>query len=392
MTDERPIAILLTPVLPLPTGSGRSIRAWGWLTELARDFRVEVLVCEPLPSGWRKPDRYPAVGVRPVAVRTPNPLERWAGIGLPALATLSPRFVYDWSFLSPSEDLAIDGRVDRIVVFRCYLHGVAQQLFRRFPQAKRTLDMDDLESSTRSSVAGASWRLGRVGAAVVQFTSGLQYRCIEAPLCSDYHGVTLANPEDAAQLQRRTATPISVRPNSVEAPPDPLPVQDTGRLNLLFVGTLVYPPNEEAVKEIVTRLAPLLRQRLAVPFTLTIAGRGAPRELRDLLRDTNEIRFFDGPEDLRALYADSDLVLVPLRAGGGTKVKFIEALAHRRPVLSTSEGARGIDAEAREHFFPAETPDEFADVIERLSRNPQERLRVAEAGWQHYRQLYRPFR
>ena len=302
---------------------------------------------------------------------------------------MSPRFVYDWCFASALGDIATGGRVDRIVVFRCYLHGVAQQLFRRFPQADRTLDMDDLESATRSSLAGAGWRLGRAKAAVMQFASGLQYRCIEARLCNDYHAVTLANAEDAVRLRRRTATPILVRPNGVAGPADPQPAQDTGRLNLLFVGTLNYLPNEEAVKEIVTRLAPLLRQRLAVQFTITIAGRGAPRELRELLDGAEDIRFCDEPEDLSALYTEADLVLVPLRAGVGTKIKFIEALAHRRPVLSTGEGARGIEAKAPEHFFAAETPDQFAAAIERLSRDPQERLRVAEAGWQLYRRLYR---
>jgi glycosyltransferase involved in cell wall biosynthesis len=61
-------------------------------------------------------------------------------------------------------------------------------------------------------------------------------------------------------------------------------------------------------------------------------------------------------------YDSSSLVIVPIRVGGGTRIKLLEAFACRRPVVSTTIGAEGIDARAGEHLFLADSPQEFADA------------------------------
>jgi polysaccharide biosynthesis protein PslH len=73
-------------------------------------------------------------------------------------------------------------------------------------------------------------------------------------------------------------------------------------------------------------------------------------------------------------------VVVPLRAGGGSKLKTLEAFAHQRPVVSTGHGVRGLDVTPGVHYLPAESPAEFANAIARLAQDPALALRIAQAG------------
>ena len=63
MSDEKPVALLLTPVLPLPTGSGRALRAWDWLQTLVKGYRVHVLALEESSDCVKIPENYPAEAV-----------------------------------------------------------------------------------------------------------------------------------------------------------------------------------------------------------------------------------------------------------------------------------------------------------------------------------------
>src|SRR5690606_39188970 len=126
---------------------------------------------------------------------------------------------------------------------------------------------------------------------------------------------------------------------------------------------------------------PALRARLARPWELVVVGRHASAELTARLQGTPEVAFTPEAGQLAAHYAASHVTLVPLRAGGGTKYKTLEAFAHRRPVVATAEGVRGLGAVAGTHYLPAETADEFAAAVLRLASEPELAARIATAGW-----------
>ena len=390
---SRPAALLLTPVLPLAGGSGRSMRAWGWLIDLARDHCVHVLVTGGLQQGWAIPAGYPAASVLSLQamVRPPGRRDRLLGALCPPLALLSRRFMLDWSTPRGRIDPNLmpgSASVRRIVVFRAYLHAVAMELFSLFPDAERTLDMDDLESGTRFSLAKGLLRAGRLRRAAVHLAAAMQYRLVEGRLCRAYADTRLASPEDAARLGRKTAAAVASRPNRVALPAEPAPWSPGHPLSLLFVGSLDYFPNEEAARLLALHLAPLLQRRLAPPWSLTIAGRAAPPGLAAALRSVPGIDYRPDVEDLTPLYAAARLVLVPLRSGGGTKTKVLEALAHRRAVIGTGEAVRGLALVPGQHYFAAETPGQFADTIGRIIGGAVDDRPVADAGWRLCRQLY----
>lgn len=380
---ERAGALLLTPVLPRPQGSGRAMRAWAWLVELARDHAVHVLVCGA--SEAPEPDS-PAATVHflGATLAYPRPWQQVLGLVLPVIVPAWPTLAFDWP--RPTALPAIAPPIARIVVFRLYLHNVALALAACCPEATLELDVDDLESATRAEVAGALLRLGRPLAALRNAAGAVQYLCIERRLRAPNSRAWFAAAEDVDRVGAGLARATGIRPNRVPAP-GPLPA--VARTHLLFAGTLNYPPNEEAVALLCERVLPRLAALGLGTLRLAIVGsRVAPR-LAARLAASPGVDFFPDAATLAPHYARALAIVVPLHAGGGTKLKTIEAFAHRRPVVSTARGVRGLGAVAGQHYLPAESADDFAASIARLVRDPALADRLAAAGhalWaEHFR-------
>lgn len=388
MTAEAPAALLITPVLPYHTGSGRALRAWGWLIELARTHRVHVIVTSEAQTP-EIPVDYPAAAVHHITsdVHPGHPWPQRIGLVAPFLAAGSRRFVTDWQWLDADKAEALSASlpaaVDRIVVFRLYLHDVAQSLARAYPSASVAIDVDDLESTTRASMALALLRMRRHYEAVRTLSGAIQYALVERTLGRRYARAYLAAPEDCGRMSSNVAMEIVCRPNRIALPADtPLPDR-RGPLRLLFTGTLNYPPNEEAVLWLVRHCVPLISQQLSSAVELTIVGRHAAPPLRAAVEGRAGVTLISDAADIDDWYHRSDVVLAPLFAGGGTKLKAIECFAYRRPLVSSAHGVRGLGVQNGLHYINAETPAAFAAAVVRLAKDPQLARRIADAGWKH---------
>lgn len=140
------------------------------------------------------------------------------------------------------------------------------------------------------------------------------------------------------------------------------PVVDSCRL--LFVGTLGYLPNRDAVAFMRDHILPLIE--LAHPRArLRVVGSGGNPD-----QSSNGVDYAGKLDDLDGEYQQAGVVVVPLRAGGGTRLKLLEAAAHERPVVSTSIGAEGLALCSERHLLLADNPREFADQVIRILDNP----------------------
>jgi glycosyltransferase involved in cell wall biosynthesis len=92
--------------------------------------------------------------------------------------------------------------------------------------------------------------------------------------------------------------------------------------------------------------------------------------------------------DLRASIAQAAVVVVPLRVGGGTRLKVLEALSMAKPVVSTRIGAEGLDLEDGRQIVLADAPDQFADAVLSLLSDPARARRIGEAGRARVRERY----
>ena len=192
---------------------------------------------------------------------------------------------------------------------------------------------------------------------------------IEGSVVTAVDQVWACSHADAALFCERYpgCAPVSVVPNVVTVPPATRSRADLEHPLLLFVGTLTYPPNREAATWLVTELMPRLSAG-GLNARLRIIGAGAPAKLRELA-DGNAVEISGYVDDLAPHLGEAAIVPVPLAAGGGTRLKVLEAFANRIPVVSTSKGVEGLDVQAGTHYLAAETAAEFASAIADVCSN-----------------------
>ena len=131
---------------------------------------------------------------------------------------------------------------------------------------------------------------------------------------------------------------------------------------LLFVGDLSWAPNAEGLRWFADSVWPLVRSRLP-RARVEVLGRAVPPDLR---RRAPDWIFLGEGGDTRPLWARADVAIVPLRAGGGTRLKILEAAACGVPVVSTTVGAEGLELASEAEILLRDDPPAFADALVRL--------------------------
>ncbi len=148
---------------------------------------------------------------------------------------------------------------------------------------------------------------------------------------------------------------------------------------ILFLGSLDWRPNLDAVVLLLEQVFPVVRA--PVPSArLSLVGRNPPRWLRRKVQDLPGVELFADVADVRPYLAQSGVLAVPLRIGGGSRLKILEALSSGLPVVSTRIGAEGLHLEAGEHLIVVEEVEEMAGALVECIRNPQPARMMAERG------------
>jgi glycosyltransferase involved in cell wall biosynthesis len=144
------------------------------------------------------------------------------------------------------------------------------------------------------------------------------------------------------------------------------------------IGAMDWLPNKEAIDWFISDIWPLVKQSLP-DFLFYFAGRNMPQSYSTVNEDG--IHCKGEVPNADAFIADKKILIVPLRSGGGVRVKILEAMAAGKIVVSTGTGMQGIDAVAGEHYLLADTPEVFAQQLkwalenkaaaEQIARNAQ---------------------
>jgi glycosyltransferase involved in cell wall biosynthesis len=159
-------------------------------------------------------------------------------------------------------------------------------------------------------------------------------------------------------------------------PPTPPPAATA---DLVFVGSMDWLPNVDGVLHFVREILPLIRQ--ARPeTTLTIVGRTPPPKIAQLATADPRIQVTGTVPDIRPYLWSSAVAIVPLRIGGGTRLKIYEAMAAQIPVVSTTIGAEGLSVNPPQDIRLADTPAHFAAQCLELLTTPELRIRLAQAA------------
>jgi sugar transferase (PEP-CTERM/EpsH1 system associated) len=158
----------------------------------------------------------------------------------------------------------------------------------------------------------------------------------------------------------------------------PMPVEETTN-SLVFTGSMDWLPNEDAILYFVDAILPLIQQQCP-DVSLEVVGRSPSRKLQALAEREKSVRLTGWVEDIRPFVAQGAICIVPLRIGGGTRLKIFEAMAMSKAVVSTSVGAEGLPLQAGENILLADTPSDFADSVVSLLRDPKERKRMGTSA------------
>jgi glycosyltransferase involved in cell wall biosynthesis len=177
------------------------------------------------------------------------------------------------------------------------------------------------------------------------------------------------------------ANEFAVVPNIVSVPAGQAVEESPGTgAHLLFVGNLNFLPNLDALGYFQAAILPKLVERVP-DIRVLVVGRSpstpGAKAAVDRLRQSTHFTFaFDVP-DCGDSYRRCTLSITPIRLGGGTRIKILEAFAHGCPVVSTRKGCEGLDVEDGVHLFMADDADQFAAGCLELLRNSERREKLS---------------
>lgn len=157
--------------------------------------------------------------------------------------------------------------------------------------------------------------------------------------------------------------------------------------NLVFTGSMDWLPNEDGITWFAADVLPRIQARMP-DVTLTVVGRNPPPAIQALAARDSRVRVTGSVPDVRPWMEAAPVFVVPLRVGGGTRLKIFEALAMERALVSTTIGAEGLPLEHERHALIADTSDDFAQRVIDLLEDPPAATRLAQAGAAYVRQHF----
>jgi polysaccharide biosynthesis protein PslH len=366
--------LFVTSRLPYPPREGHQLRSWHLLRAAAQQHEVDLLslrrpddaplpapelqavvrrlVCEPLPA---LRDAATVVRMMEASAR--------GGAWLPA-RYVTPGLRRQFRALAAGSDLV---HLDILAVA-----ALQAELDPATPVVLNEHNVECELLAARSQIETSAWR------SRLWRWQARRLRLFEAAACRRAARVLACSAADAARLQSLAPRSlIDVVPNGVDLAafaPDPAVAEapDT----LVFVGNLGWFPNRDGVEHFLERTLPRIREQR--PARLTVVGHRAGVEAPPGIAAAVDFPGF--VDDLRATVLRAAVYVVPLRAGSGTRLKLLEAMAMAKAIVSTPIGAEGLGLIDGENALLADTPETFAAAVCRLLDDPALRARLGRAA------------
>jgi len=383
--------VFATPTFPSFRGNGLAMRAAATLSLLsAWGAEVDLLVIPIYNAETTEPEPEIAKMCRSwQMVNNPEPscrtgmLSEWVDTppGLNAL----PR---EWRSYNPAWQHEITAAIQQrhpalIVAFRFYLAPFI--LTNADPGIPVWLDMDEIESTSRARLSHLYTMAGKKHEAFDLRMEAMAYEKLEECYLSFFEHVFAASQIECERiLARRPDANVHLLPNIYPAVRPQRRRESDGKARFLYVGTLGYYPNLDAVMYFCTDVLPCIRARSLVPVELYVIGSGLS-DVGDQLSIPG-VHLVGPVPETTPYYADCDAAIVPLRAAGGTRIKILEAFSHQRAVVSTRIGAEGLGAVAGVHLCVADDARDFASQCLHLINDANERETLAERGHAFFRE------
>ncbi len=377
--------LILSTWFPYPPNQGSKIRAYHLIRGLAKDFDIFLLSFEDAPVKPEWEDHMRKYCSRVEIVKR-HPFEYSRAKTIMGFFSLVPSHVV--AGYSPEMEAAVEKSVlewDPDLIFA--LTFVTAPYALKHNTKKRIVDIDNLLALMLfEQYQNAHGWLRRAR----HFLAYWKLRRYESRIYSRFDLALVCSKKDVARAQtyiRLSGESIGMTPNGVDLSylyPTATP-QQKGKL--IFNGALTYEPNLDAMQFFLGDIFP--RVLVKAPHAhIDITGKTEGVGLSKLQQANGRVNFTGYLEDIRPAIIESEVCVVPLRMGAGTRVKILEAMALGTPVVSTSKGAEGLEVEPETHLLIADDPEDFARQTLRLLEDDSLRASLRQNALQLVREKY----
>ncbi|MGE0451157.1 MAG: glycosyltransferase [Vicinamibacterales bacterium] len=372
--------------LLLPLDKGGKLRTWHLMRQIAKRHPITFLCFADPDQPRADRDGMAEVAARVVTVPRRDPAKGTAAFALDAARHLLNRLPYSvgkyrsteyaralasllaeerphlvvCDFLPPAVNMPRDLPCPAVL----FTHNVEAEIWRRHAETHRNV----------------------VGRLLLRVQHGRMLR-FERQALSRFDGVLAVSDSDRETFARlypdAILGPIHVVPTGVDTAyfspaAESVTPRPTGSPSLVFTGSMDWLPNEDAMLFFCRDVLPLIRAE-EPDATLAIVGRAPTPAVRQLASIAGVI-VTGRVDDVRPYVREASVYVVPLRIGGGTRLKIFEAMAMGKAVVSTAVGAEGLPVNAGEHLLLAEEPRAFARAVVRMIRDADRRRAIERAA------------
>ena len=158
-----------------------------------------------------------------------------------------------------------------------------------------------------------------------------------------------------------------------------VPVDNSYARKLLYMGTMTYYPNIDAVLYFVESILPIIKQQ-DENISFCVAGREPPSIIQDLATPESKIEVIADPQDMSKVAQECTMSIVPLRLGSGTRIKILHSMAMGLPVISTSLGCEGLEVTDGIHLLIRDHPEDFAAAVLQVKSDYELSNKLRENG------------
>lgn len=367
---------------PYPADNGSKLRVYQLLRSLARTHQVTLA---SFSFGEAAPDPKHLVNTccERVEIVHRNPFERARAARASRFASLTPvvnQPVPEMAALTTQ--LAQETRFDRVIASTTGTAAYALMV----QQTPRVLEE---HNSPGRWAHERCLQPARPTTRMRRWLSWQKTRRYEATLYRQFALCTMVSEADRAatlSVLKDAATRVETVPNGVDCTYNRPGIAPVTPGSLVFNGSLTYDANYDAMQVFLSSVWPQLRQEIP-SISLTITGSVADVDLTGLALDSG-VSLSGFVEDVRPLVAGAAVCVAPIRQGGGTRLKILEAMALGTPVVATSKAAEGLNVNAGEHLLIGDTETEFASCVLRLLRDDELRGRLARNARQLVEETY----
>jgi glycosyltransferase involved in cell wall biosynthesis len=368
--------LFLTNLFPFPLDDGATFKTYYTLRYLSRNFEVTLI------SFYRTQEelafREELGHFCKDIIAIPLMRSRWRDIGNVILSLFNPKpFLIERDY-SRKMSKAIEGTLHQgrfSLIYVDHLH--MSQYVRAQEPTKKVLDEHNVEAeiARRYFEIERSWL--RKCLAYMDYR---KFGTYEPRECRKYDHVFVVSPRDQSLLEDSGVRNVSCIPIGVDTQ-RLLPLGlNPGSKKIVFIGTMYWPPNIDAVNWFSQEVFPLIKLKRS-DCQFLIIGKKPPLSVQKLARDGN-ILVLGYVEDPTEYLRDCAAFIVPLRIGGGIRVKILNALAWGLPIVSTTVGAEGIAVTSGENILIEDHPEGFAAAVIRLIHDLPMRERLSKNGRQ----------